>query len=181
MEIWKDIVGFEGIYKISNTGRVVSLPKTKIECGRKSGNELKEKIGRAGYIYVALRKDKKQNNYLIHRLIAKAFIPNTNNKPCINHINSIRTDNRIENLEWCTYSENNSHAHKVGGQGKYVGEKHSQSKLTKLQVEEIRAKYKKYKYTMIMLSLEYGASKSAIQAIINNKTWKNEQHNKQCK
>lgn len=151
-EIWKDIVGFEEIYKVSNLGNVISLPNHNISCGRKRGNKISKRLDRAGYFKISLSKKSYKNTFFIHRIISIAFIPNPDNKPCVNHINSIRTDNRIENLEWCTFSENNKHAYKSGNQIRTFGESHNQSKLSELQVREIRDKYKKYIYTMPMLS-----------------------------
>lgn len=103
-EIWKDIIGFEGLYKISNLGRVKNY-KEKL---------LKYCIDTRGYYKLTLCKDKKRYDKTVHRLIAENFIDNPENKPCVNHINSNRLDNRIHNLEWVTYSENNKHAHKFG-------------------------------------------------------------------
>lgn len=110
-EIWKDIPGYESIYQVSNFGNVKSL---------QSGNHhSKIKIltpicadGR--YLRVTLYKQKKPKYFPVHRLVAMAFIPNPENKPQVNHINGNKKDNRVENLEWCTSSENNLHAYKSG-------------------------------------------------------------------
>lgn len=116
-EIWKDIPGYEGIYQISNQGRVKSCDR--YAKGRsKLGRWLKGRIkaihtANNGYPTVSVCKESQQSCFLVHRLIAEAFIPNPLGKKCINHINGVRTDNRIENLEWCTYSENAIHAIKV--------------------------------------------------------------------
>ena len=101
MEIWKDIEGYNGLYQVSSKGRVKSLNY------KKTGKEkLLKSAKKSGYPFVALYKDGKKKQTLIHRLVASAFIPNTDNKPCIDHINTDRTDNRVENLRWVTYKEN---------------------------------------------------------------------------
>jgi hypothetical protein len=112
-EVWENIEGFEEIYQISNLGRVKSLERNVL-C-RSGFQKRKERIlpciGSHGYHMVALYNNKKETCKTIHSLIAKAFIPNPDDFPCVNHINGINTDNRIENLEWCTYGENNKHAY----------------------------------------------------------------------
>lgn len=100
IEIWKDIVGYEGLYQISNFGMVKSLVRDKI---------MKLKVD-DGYNRISLRKNSGYKIFPVHRLIAVAFIPNPKNKTYINHLNGIKNDNRIENLEWCTASENRRHA-----------------------------------------------------------------------
>ena len=110
-EIWKDIEGYEGLYQISNLGRVKSLKHIIV---RNNGvkQTFQEKIlktplcKKTGYPMVCLWFMGKEKRYSVHRLIAQAFIPNPENKPEINHINTIRNDNRIENLEWVTRTEN---------------------------------------------------------------------------
>jgi hypothetical protein len=104
-EIWKDIKGYESRYKISNLGRVKSLLSNKI---------LTNNLGSAGYYQVSLYKDDKGKSTTIHRLISIHFIDNPLNKPCVNHIDSNRKNNNIENLEWCTQGENLQHARNTG-------------------------------------------------------------------
>lgn len=101
VEIFVDIIGYEGKYQISNFGTVVSL----LTAGRRK--IIKPTLARTGYYVVGLYKEKyKSNQFSIHRLIATHFIPNPNNEETINHINEVKTDNRIENLEWCPRGEN---------------------------------------------------------------------------
>lgn len=105
-EIWKDIEGYEGEYQISNLGRVKSLERFVPFSSHKK--LIKEQIrvsrvGKNGYEYIGLRKNER---YTVHQLVAKAFIPNLENKPCVDHINGNRCDNRVENLRWCTHKEN---------------------------------------------------------------------------
>lgn len=110
-EIWKDVKGFEGFYQVSNLGRVKSLKRTII---RKNGKTffvreriLKTTNDHSGYPYVTLIILKNKVLKPVHRLVAEAFIPNPENKPCIDHIDCVRTNARVENLRWVTYSENN--------------------------------------------------------------------------
>lgn len=109
--IVKNVIGYEGLYLIDSLGNVVSLPRQQ---GSRFVNQYKiisTKINRLGYKEVALSKDGKTKTVLLHRLIAKHFIDNPNNYPCVNHKNGIKTDNRLENLEWCTRSYNTKHAY----------------------------------------------------------------------
>ena len=113
-EIWKDIEGYEGIYQVSNKGRVKSL-KRKI-CSNSNNhkyNTLSEKLlklsGGGKYIQVILCKDGKTSAKLVHRLVAQAFIPNPNNLPCVNHKDENKKNNDVRNLEWCTYKYNNEY------------------------------------------------------------------------
>ena len=113
-ELWKNVVGYEELYQISSMGRVKTIPRTVIDSlGRKQ--PIKEKIIRVcvckhtGYPYVSLNKNGKSVKSFIHRLIAEAFIPNPQNLPCVNHKDEDRGNSVLENLEWCSYSYNNSY------------------------------------------------------------------------
>lgn len=100
VEEWKDIEGYPD-YMVSNQGRIKSLRfgKEKI---------LKLKVDKYGYNIICLYKNKKQKYISVHRLVAQTFIPNTENKLCVDHINTDKLDNRVENLRWCTQKENNN-------------------------------------------------------------------------
>lgn len=109
-EIWKPIKGYEGLYEVSNLGRVRSLDREIIyKNGAKhihKGKILKLQYDRYGYLYITLNNKCDTKKCTVHRLVAEAFIPNVDNKPCIDHINTIKDDNRVENLRWVTYKEN---------------------------------------------------------------------------
>ena len=109
--ITKSIIGYEGLYIIDNIGNVVSLPKKNGSRFVNQYNILKTKVNKLGYKEVTLTKNGKTKTILLHRLIALHFIPNPNNFPQVNHINGIKSDNRIKNLEWCTASYNTKHAY----------------------------------------------------------------------
>jgi hypothetical protein len=105
-EIWKDIEGFEGVYQVSNLGRVRSLGFDRWHKGKILKPSFDSKMN---YLFVGLHKNGKTTQRNIHRLVAEAFIQNPNNLPCVNHINEVKTDNRAINLEWCTVEYNSNY------------------------------------------------------------------------
>lgn len=98
-EEWKDIKGYEGIYKISNFGNVMRFYKTKTRLMHPTN-------GKAGYPLIALSKHNKRKLYTVHRLVAEAFIPKVRGKKYIDHIDGNRSNNNVSNLRWCTFKEN---------------------------------------------------------------------------
>lgn len=105
-EIWKPVVGYEGLYEVSNMGRVRSLERINKRGFNLSSKILKPTLNSGGYCIVGLFKNGLQRKILVHRLVAECFLYNVENKPFIDHINTIRTDNRVENIRWVTTKEN---------------------------------------------------------------------------
>lgn len=112
-EIWKDIEGFEGYYQVSNFGNVRSLdryvknPYGTLSLRKRKIN--KQRYDKDGYKQVNLSKDGKNKYYFVHRLVAQAFLPNPNNYPIINHIDEVKDNNCVDNLEWCTVKYNTNY------------------------------------------------------------------------
>lgn len=109
-ELWKSIDEYDGLYEVSNFGRIRSLKRATTK-----GIVLRQKAYHGGYMCVCLCKDNKRSTKSVHRLVALAFVPNPYGKPEVNHIDGIRYNNRADNLEWVTRSENERHAFQVLG------------------------------------------------------------------
>lgn len=146
-EIWKDVVGYEGLYEVSSHGRVRSLPRVyqSPEDGFNwtKSVEFKEKALRvksSGYVDTSLHKNGEALQKSVHRLVAQAFIPNPENKRCVNHIDNNPTNNHVSNLEWVTYKENAQHRDNQmrGAFQRQWGENNVSAKLTLKTVLEIR-------------------------------------------
>lgn len=169
-EIWKDVIGYEGLYKVSNLGRVKSLERTvrnnKDGGIRVVGERILKNVHDGHYLGVTLCKSESQKRIRVHQLVAKAFIDNSHNKKHVNHINGIRTDNKVSNLEWLTPKENSLHAVNIGLIKK--GEFRYNSKLTDLQREEIRLLTKKGESGKDLAN-KYGVSMALISLIKHNK------------
>ena len=136
-----------------------------------------------GYLKTVFVINGINKSVLVHRIVAEVFLINIKDKNQVNHINGIKTDNSVENLEWCTPKENTQHAIKNGlftyyaaGWNKGIttlkGEEIASSKLTAKEVLEIRFKFKPYKYTRKQLAEEYNISEATIKDIILRKSWK---------
>ena len=145
IEVWKNIKGYEGLYQVSNKGRVKSLERTIIDkTGRKRLRKeliLKPKTERNGYLRVNLCNGcGKVKRFYVHRLVCEAFHGNPKNKPCVNHIDENKANNTVSNLEWCTYEENNKYGTRpakvakanVKNKSKPIGQYTTNGKLIKV-------------------------------------------------
>ena len=165
-EIWKPIKGYEGIYEISNFGRGVKSLDRHWSPGEKI---LQSTFSEDGYLQINLYKDKIHRNIKIHRLVAETFIPNLNNYPQINHKNGIKTDNRVENLEWCTHQENIDHVFEIGKRKRKQTK--TSSKLTLEQIKEIKRLLKTKQYQQKELAVMFNRDPAVISRIKNNKVY----------
>lgn len=148
-EIWKDIVGYEGLYQVSNLGRVKSINRQ----GTK-GVILKIIKGKNGYYYVPIRKNKKQKNALVNRLVAEAFIPNPYNKPQVNHKDENKGNNCSYNLEFCDHKYNCNY----GTRNKKI----SSSLSTRINQYDLEGNFMKEYLGAMCIQRELGISNSSV-------------------
>lgn len=176
-EQWKDIPGYEGLYRVSNNGRL-----------QKIGGRIKlmspSVYKKNGYVYVGLSKNGVVSTALIHRLVMLAFAGKCPTGLVVNHKNGIKSDNRFENLEYVTPRENVMHSLYVLGKGRVKKEKikpasrrqrgieHPKAVLTEEDVREIRRIFGTGEYSMKQLAQLYAVSASNVSGIIKRKTWK---------
>ena len=156
--IWKEYSG----YKVSDTGLITKRFSDELQ---------KTKLHKRGYVLACVVEDGKKRWVLLHRLVAKLFIPNPHNKPQVNHIDGNKQNNCVSNLEWVTNAENRQHAADNGliAKGEILSKK-----LTAKDAEAIRNEYVPYSkdHNQYTLAQKYGVSQSLIMRIINNSIWK---------
>jgi hypothetical protein len=162
VEEWKDIVGYENRYKISTLGRVYLKTKDRV-CNLRNHNK--------GYKYISLYgNDKSEKRFLVHRLVAMAFIENSSiDRNCVNHKDGVKTNNSVDNLEWCTRSENNKHASETNLVSN--GSSRWNSKLDDLKIKSIREIYSNGVYQRVIAE-KFNITQGQVSMIVNNKNWK---------
>jgi hypothetical protein len=177
-ETWKDVVGYEGVYKVSSEGRVRSIDRTirysrsgKEMTMRVRGCVMKQFYSHNGYLRIELKSDGKGNKYPVHRLVLEAFGGTVPSKPQVNHKNLIKDDNRIENLEWCDASENMQHYFRETGAHGPRGEICGSSILKECQVLEARS-LNRDGSTIRELATKYGVTYYCMHSVIRRRTWK---------
>lgn len=162
MSTFKDIQGYENRYQINRLGKVKS-----VIFGEKL---LKGRVDKDGYLRVILYHKGGYKNFLVHRLVAQHFIENANDKCQVNHINGIKLDNRIENLEWVTSKENIAHSFTSNLVPSRKGESSHNHKLTEKEILEIRAIGSTEKQKTI--AEMYGIAQPTVSSILKRKSWK---------
>ncbi|MBO4780491.1 MAG: HNH endonuclease [Selenomonadaceae bacterium] len=165
MEIWKPFA--EG-YEVSNFGNIKSV-KHKVPHVLKMW-----RFARSNYLQVILFNKGERTLRLVHRIVAETFIPNPENKPEVNHINGIKTDNRVENLEWVTHEENIRHAYDTGLINLPSGEKHHKAKLTNEQVAWARSVYipRDKEFSAHALAKILGVNEDVVQKAVRGQSYK---------
>lgn len=171
---WRGVVGFEGQYEVSADGRVRRVARELVRANgwpyRVAEHELSQVVMGRGYRAVAFKVARKTNRTrLVHRLVAEAFLPNPDALPHVNHKNLDKTDNRVDNLEWCTEAQNQQHA---ADRGRFHGRTNPNArfKLQPAQVDEILARLARGEF-QDDLAAEFGVSQSMISAIKTGKSW----------
>jgi len=167
MTEWRDIPGYEGFYAASDRGEIM---RTMSRTSGKAGTIRKTMPLNNGYLLMELSRKGEKRRYLVHQLVALAFLGEPADGLQINHINGIKTDNRLVNLEYVTAGDNQRHAYKIGLRSG-DGVKNSQSKLTEDKVKRIRSRYAKGDITQRQLAEDYGLCQQTIGNVITRKSW----------
>tara|TARA_R110000737_G_C14376353_1_gene449735 strand:+ start:168 stop:692 length:525 start_codon:yes stop_codon:yes gene_type:complete len=172
MEEFRDIKGYEGLYQVSNLGRVKSLSRTIYKVDGTT-QTFKDKIrsstfnGR-GYLQLGLTKNGKCKTCKVHRLVSETFIPNIEGKKEVNHLDGNKANNILSNLEWCTPSENVQHAYDTGLKVAPKGENNTNSKFNNQDILDIRASNDLHR----VIAERYNVTRPTISSIKSRKTWK---------
>lgn len=176
-EIWRPIEGYEGFYEVSNLGRVKSLARITAH-GRKIKEKQRKLPLNKGYPTIKFSKDGEWELAYVHRIVAKVFIPNPENKREVNHIDGNKLNNKVENLEWVTSSENVKHAYDSGlhTRTNVKGEYNNKAILTEKQVKEIKLLILDGRQNRELAAM-YNVSRKVICDIKKGRNWKHVQIN----
>lgn len=179
-EHWKEIKGNREIYEVSNLGNVRTKDREGARGRKIKGHVLTQHDNSNGYPRCGMNIDGKPKSYLVHRLVAKLFIPNPDNKPDVNHKNGDKHDNSVKNLEWCTKSENEKHAWKNGLKRDVAtkGELHGMHKLSRKDVEYIRENHIRNGGSMKTgrLAKMFSVNPQTITEIVSERIWRSILH-----
>lgn len=160
VEIFKPITGLEGLYEISNHGRIKSI---------RNNLYLKSRVSNCGYLRLGLRKLGISTWFSIHRLVGIHFIDNPSGYPCINHIDNDKTNNHVSNLQWCTHQMNSTHMVQQGRSAS--GERNCKAKLTVEQVDKVRT-MRKTGMTLQAIGGHFNVTKQTVWGIVSNENWR---------
>ena len=176
-EVWKDVPGYEGRYQVSNLGQVKGLDYIGVNPkglpAKVKGRVLKTDIIHCGYHRVTLSQNNKRKNFLVHRLVIEAFVPNPDNKPEANHEDCDKNNNRFDNLGWTTKLENMRHAIKNGRRDNMPnvrGEENHNARLNNLQVRVIKKCFNDLRN--FELAAYFNVPDYLISNIRGGRTWK---------
>lgn len=175
IENWKELKGHREIYEISDLGNV----RTKTRDGARGkivlGHSLSQHINSTGYFRVSLNLDGRSKSYFTHRLVAMLFVQKVEGKDCVNHIDGNKLNNRFDNLEWVTPSENQQHAFRTGLKKPtlHYGEDSWFHKLTKEDVKYIRAVHKPWDkvFGSKPLAERFGVNQQTITDVVHGRSW----------
>lgn len=169
IEIWKDVRGYEGVYQVSNLGKIRSIDRLCVDVNGKNrrmkGREILQAINTVGYKKVTLSANGESVNFLVHRIVAEAFIENSQNKRTVNHIDGNKHNNNALNLEWMSHSENERHAMNIG----IKVHKNSKPRRLNHEILAVSLSIKRDKETMTyqQLSKKYSMSFSSVWKALN--------------
>lgn len=188
-EIWKDLQGYRETYQVSNLGNVKTKEREGVDGHHIASKELTKRDNSNGYyrVDIRLKNDEHRKSYLVHRLVGLLFIPREEGKDFINHIDGNKHNNCVDNLEWCTKSENQIHAWKMGLVPHETlirsGENHSVHKLTQEEVNWIRANYKPRdkEFGARALGRKFNVCSATISNIVNYKSWRDNHNINNCR